>query len=163
MLIGNFHESLFIRPASLCCRQPQRDILYFHAKFRVQIHGFSSHFRNSPYHYLGTRNSFVVTSSWMNFIQKFYYNFTRCFVCVRNTVCHSCTVHFESEVWGFHVEIFQFVTPCSVAIVYGGPCSCHLQDEVKMEATWTSVTLLCYRRSARRHNPQDVDLITVVW
>jgi hypothetical protein len=62
------------------------------------------------------------------------------------------------------VEVFWIVTPCSVVAYQriGSPCFLHLQGEMKMEAAWTSETLVCHN-TTRRHNPEDLDLNLSVW
>jgi len=52
----------------------------------------------------------------------------------------------------FQVDVFWVVMSCSVAVGYqrfGGLCCLHLQGEE---------TLVSYRNTARRHNPEDLDL-----
>jgi len=61
----------------------------------------------------------------------------------------------------FQVEVFWVVTPCSVVVGYhrfGGPCCCHLQGGVKMAAVCSSETLVPYRNTTQRHNPEDLDV-----
>jgi len=53
------------------------------------------------------------------------------------------------------------VTPCNVVLGYErfrGPCCLHLPCEVKMEAAWTSETLLSHYKTTQCHNPEDMDL-----
>jgi hypothetical protein len=45
------------------------------------------------------------------------------------------------------VEVFSVVTPFSVVVGY-----------LKMEAVWSSETLIYYYKTIRRHDPEDLDL-----
>jgi hypothetical protein len=59
------------------------------------------------------------------------------------------------------VEGFWVVTPCSAVVGYklfGGPCCLHLQQR-----TWISETLLPSCNTSRRHNPEDLDLNTLLF
>jgi len=49
------------------------------------------------------------------------------------------------------VDVFRIVAPCSVAVG-------HRRFTVKMEATWSSETLVFYLNTRRRHNSEDLDL-----
>jgi len=63
----------------------------------------------------------------------------------------------------FQVDILWVVTPCSFVVGYQrfrGPCCLHLQGEVKMEAAWTSETLISHRNITRRHKAEDLDTST---
>jgi len=59
------------------------------------------------------------------------------------------------------IEVFWVVTPCSDMVRYhsfGGPCCLHLNFTLKMEAACSSVTLVSYRNTTWRHNPEHFDL-----
>jgi hypothetical protein len=53
------------------------------------------------------------------------------------------------------VEDFWVLTSCRVVVAYQCFVSlCCLQFTLKMEAEWTSETVIAYNNSARRHNPK---------
>jgi hypothetical protein len=57
-------------------------------------------------------------------------------------------------------EVFWVVTPCSVVVGYqrfGGPYCLYLRSDVRIEAAWTSETLVFYN-TTRRHYPEDLEL-----
>jgi hypothetical protein len=56
----------------------------------------------------------------------------------------------------FQVEVFLFVTPCSVVVGYQRFSEGHAA--LKMEAARSSDTLVSYRNTTRRHNLEDLDL-----
>jgi hypothetical protein len=61
----------------------------------------------------------------------------------------------------FWVQVFRVVTPCSVLVGYQcfiGPCCLHLQDEVKMEAAWTSEMPVSHHDFTQHYGPEDLDL-----
>jgi len=64
------------------------------------------------------------------------------------------TVHASFEAFTvvtFPVEVFWLVTPCSVVVVYQrvrGPCCPHLYFIPKIDAAWTSVTLVTTKKTS---------------
>jgi len=59
----------------------------------------------------------------------------------------------------FQIEVSRVVTPCSVVVGnqrFGGHYCLHLQGEVTAR---TPETLISYHNTARRYNPEDLDLI----
>jgi len=59
------------------------------------------------------------------------------------------------------VVIFWVVTPCSIVVGYRcfrGLCALHLHFTLKIDAAWTSETVVSYHNTIRRHNPEDLDL-----
>jgi hypothetical protein len=63
-----------------------------------------------------------------------------------------------SRRWRFRWD----VTPRSVVVghqSFGGPLYLHHHFILKMEAAWSSETVVSYDNSAWRHNPQDLDFL----
>jgi hypothetical protein len=60
------------------------------------------------------------------------------------------------------MAVFWVVAPCSLVEVYQrfrGPCCLHHQGD---EAARTSETLVNFYQSTRRHNPEDIFVLTAV-